>query len=645
MAHPPSSPLARIDEDQALRLILEGTAKETGEAFFRALVRNLSVALQVPFAWISEWLPAERRLRTLAFWCDGRFVDDYQYAVDGTPCQPVIEGACLAHFPDRVVELFPAPGLKEHHAVSYLGAPLLETDGTLLGHLSVMDRRPMPAEPRLLTLFEIFAARAAAEYRRMRVESDVREQREHLGLLIETAMDGIVVMDAELRMTQVNPAATRIFGCRADDLVGENLRAFLTPASAAAIDALAGKVASLPELDRKLWLPEPLEAHRWNRQPFLIEGSLSCYRFREAVFYTLMLRDANERLDWERRIRALTEETEYLREVVGEAPGEMGLVGRSAGARGVSQAIRQVASTDATVLVLGETGTGKELVARAIHEASTRRDRPLVRVNCAAIPETLIESEFFGHEKGAFTGAAARREGRFAQADGGTLFLDEVGELPLDLQAKLLRVLQEGEFEPLGSERTQKVDVRVVAATNRRLEDEIAAGRFREDLYYRLNVFPLRIPPLRERGDDITLLAETFAARFAQRMGRRFEKFSDDELRLLRSYAWPGNVRELQNVIERALILSPGPRIDLAHALPQAVAVASLATAPLPENAARILTAEELEELERANLRRALEASAWKIAGVNGAAARLGLPPSTVSSRAKALGLARPRPV
>ena len=277
----------------------------------------------------------------------------------------------------------------------------------------------------------------------------------------------------------------------------------------------------------------------------------------------------SERLEAERRIRALIEEAESLRAVVGEAPGEMGIVGRSAGVRGVCNSIRQVAPTDATVLILGETGTGKELVARAIHEASARREEALVRVNCAAIPESLIESEFFGHEKGAFTGATARRDGRFAQADGGTLFLDEVGELPLDLQAKLLRVIQEGEFEPLGGTKTRKVDVRVVAATNRSLEDEISAGRFREDLYYRLNVFPISVPALRERGNDICLLAEAFVQRFADRMGRRFDSLTDQDRQLLKSYSWPGNVRELQNVIERALILSSGHALDLSRAMPR----------------------------------------------------------------------------
>ena len=239
--------------------------------------------------------------------------------------------------------------------------------------------------------------------------------------------------------------------------------------------------------------------------------------------------------------------------------------------------------TDATVLILGETGTGKELVARAIHDAGARREEALVRVNCAAIPESLIESEFFGHEKGAFTGATARREGRFAQADGGPLFLDEIGELPLDLQAKLLRVLQEGEFEPLGGTRTRKVDVRVIAATNRNLEEEISDGRFREDLDHRLNVFPIRVPSLQERGEDILLLAAAFGRRFAERMGRRFEELTEEDKGLLKACAWPGNVRELQNLIERALILSSGHKLELSRAMPQAMAVNGPGTCRLPQ--------------------------------------------------------------
>jgi transcriptional regulator with GAF, ATPase, and Fis domain len=313
------------------------------------------------------------------------------------------------------------------------------------------------------------------------------------------------------------------------------------------------------------------------------------------------------------------------------------------------QDVQRVAATDATVLVTGETGTGKELVARAIHAASDRAGKPLVRVNCAAVPATLIESEFFGHEKGAFTGATARREGRFALADGGTIFLDEVAELPTELQAKLLRILQEGEFEPVGSERTRTVDVRVIAATNCDLEEAVRSGAFREDLFYRLNVFPIVVPPLRERGDDIGLLARTFLDSFARREGRRIQPLDGVDLHTLRAYPWPGNVRELQNVMERAVITSRDGRVDLARVLPDAAAAgpAVPGETPAPPGPSAgpdpILTDDELRELERRNLVRALEACGWQVSGDAGAARLLGLPPSTLASRLRAAGIERPR--
>jgi transcriptional regulator with GAF, ATPase, and Fis domain len=281
------------------------------------------------------------------------------------------------------------------------------------------------------------------------------------------------------------------------------------------------------------------------------------------------------------------------------------------------------------------------LFARAIHAASRRRDEPLVTVNCAAIPTALMESEFFGHERGAFTGATTKREGRFALADGGTLFLDEVGELPLDLQGKLLRVLQEGTFEPVGSSVTRKADVRIVAATNRDLLQEVKEGRFREDLYYRLNVFPLRLPPLRERVDDIPILAEAFAKRFGRRMGRKLSPLTPDCVRRLQACAWPGNVRELENVIERAVITAQNGRLNLERALPAHPVAPAVPNVTADDAEPRILNAAELEAIERINLERALAAANGKISGANGAAEILGLPASTVSSRMKALGIQR----
>ncbi len=452
------------------------------------MARNLSEALQTCGAWVTEYLPETRRLRALAFWLNGGFLEHYEHAIDGTPCQPVIETKSRAHFPERLLDLFPHNAdLAALGAVSYMGTTLLDADGTLLGHLAVLDNSPMPAEPQLYELFDLFAVRAVAELRRLRAEAAMREREAQLSLLLDTAMDAILVLDGEFRITRLNPRATELFACTEEDLAGENFRDFLDPAAAAKFTRLVRELQARPG-ERPFGCRKGWRRSAGTRHLFPPKRRFSRYLYNGEPYYTVFLRSMSERLEAERRIRVLVEEAESLRAVVGEAPGEMGIIGRSAAIRGVCNSIRQVAATDATVLILGETGTGKELVARAIHDAGARRGEALVRVNRAAIPESLIESEFFGHERGAFTGATARREGRFAQADGGTLFLDEIGELPLDLQAKLLRVLQEGEFEPLGGTRTRKVDVRVIAATNRNLEEEICDGRFREDLYYRLNV-------------------------------------------------------------------------------------------------------------------------------------------------------------
>jgi transcriptional regulator with GAF, ATPase, and Fis domain len=263
-----------------------------------------------------------------------------------------------------------------------------------------------------------------------------------------------------------------------------------------------------------------------------------------------------------------------------------------------------------------------------------------VKVNCAAIPASLIESEFFGHERGAFTGATQRREGRFALADRGTIFLDEIGELPLELQGKLLRVLQEGEFEPVGGTRTRKVDVRVVAATNRDLERAVREGTFREDLYYRLSVFPLRLPPLRERGDDVVRIARDVAAKLARAMGKTVAPLGASDVAALCSYSWPGNVRELRNVLERAIITSRNGRLDLERMLP--AADSSPQSSPAPAAGGEVMTERQLRQLERDNIVKALEQSAWRIAGEDGAAQRLGLSPSTLKSRIKALDVRRP---
>jgi formate hydrogenlyase transcriptional activator len=290
-----------------------------------------------------------------------------------------------------------------------------------------------------------------------------------------------------------------------------------------------------------------------------------------------------------------------------------------------------VAPTDATVLLQGETGTGKELLARALHQLSDRRDRPFVAVNCAAIPAGLLESELFGHERGAFTGALAQRVGRFELAHQGTLFLDEIGELPLDLQPKLLRVLQEHEFERVGGTRTRHADVRLVVATNRELAQMVDAGQFRADLYYRLNVFPITIPPLRQRPEDIPLLVRHFVRHYARRLRKRIDTIPAEALAALTRYEWPGNVRELQNVIERAVILSPGPVLQLAWG-------ARLQSQPAAGLPARVRT---LQEVEREHILRVLQDTNRVVGGPNGAAARLGLRRTTLLYRMEKLGISR----
>ncbi len=349
------------------------------------------------------------------------------------------------------------------------------------------------------------------------------------------------------------------------------------------------------------------------------------------------------------RLRAQLElERDYLREEVRESRGSGAIIGESVAIRTLLGRIELVAPTDASVLIQGESGTGKELVAQALHERSRRREKPLVRVNCAAIPRDLFESEFFGHVRGAFTGAVRDRVGRFELADGGTLFLDEVREIPLGLQGKLLRVLQEGSFEPVGADRTRQVDVRIIAATNRDLAREIDAGRFRQDLFYRLAVFPIEVPSLRARREDVGLLAAHFLTRAASRLGRPGLRLTRGDVQRLAAYDWPGNVRELASVIERAAILAHGNRLGLEAVLSRGDARGWRARVSVPVSAQApegepIETEVARQARERGNLIAALDRSGGRIYGPQGAAALLGIKATTLASRLKALGIERSR--
>lgn len=321
-------------------------------------------------------------------------------------------------------------------------------------------------------------------------------------------------------------------------------------------------------------------------------------------------------------------ENKYLQQEIKLEHNFEEIISQSKAFRKILNQLEQVAITDATVLILGESGTGKELIARAVHNVSKRKDRTLVKLNCAALPASLIESELFGHEKGAFTGALAKKLGRFELADGGTIFLDEIGEMPLELQPKLLRVIQEGEFERLGDTVTRKVDVRIIAATNRNIEEEVENGKFREDLYYRLNVFPLVIPPLRERIEDIPLLAGHFLRKYTAAFGKTIESISKSSTDALSTYSWPGNVRELENVVERAVITSTGRKLDLRDSIP----------AKKTSKKEGFIT---LEESERRLITRTLEKTNWRVSGERGAAKLLGIKRTTLEARMKKLNIER----
>ncbi len=335
------------------------------------------------------------------------------------------------------------------------------------------------------------------------------------------------------------------------------------------------------------------------------------------------------RIDALGSVKSLTNKVQTLESKLGDDRARTRIIGESERMTRVLDVVRTIADSDEDVLIEGETGTGKELVARALHNLSPKKGKPLVKVNCAALPSGLIESELFGHERGAFTGAIARKIGRFELADGGTIFLDEIGDLPLDMQAKLLRVLQEGEFERVGGSQTMKVEVRVIAATNRDLQKLMAEGKFRSDLFYRLNVFPVEVPALHERTEDIPLLVQCFVSKYSLRFGKTIKSVTEKAMAALVKYDWPGNIRELENVIERAVILTEGQTLELGDWLSRPTKAPSTSKVP------------SLDELQRSHILEVLDLTGGKVSGTDGAAAILGLKPTTLESRMKKLGIAR----
>jgi PAS domain S-box-containing protein len=463
---------------------------------------------------------------------------------------------------------------------------------------------------------------------RKQAEAALRDSKQRFAGILHSAMDAIVTIDHDRRITLFNEAAQRIFGCSADEACGQPVERFLSEEFQRALDECLGAEQEQGD-QRYLWVPDGIAALRADGEEFPVEATISRAQIGGKELCTIILRDINERMRAEEEIRRLELERGYLREEVATQLNLYEFVGSSTSMQRVLRDIETVAPTDSTVLISGETGTGKELVARAIHKASRRKDAAMVKVNCAVLSEGLIESEMFGHEKGAFTGAVSRKIGRFELADGGTIFLDEIGELPPELQTKLLRVLQEGEFDRVGGSATITCDVRVIVATNRDLTKAVDERRFRSDLFYRINVFPIRVPPLRERLDDVPLLAKYFLAKYATKAGKRISTIPKRGLKALTSYHWPGNVRELQNVIERAVILSRGRELELGDWL----------TRPSPVAAGSGISS--LDDIQRQHILRVLELTGWRVSGQRGAAELLGLKPTTLESRMFKLGIQR----
>lgn len=621
----------------ALRAIVEGTATAAGTEFFYALVRELAQALNVRYAFVCESLESKARVCTLAYWFDGRFNDNIEFDLDGTPCENVIRGETV-YYTSKVHEMFPRDkGLVTLGIESYFGVPLVSESGSeMMGHLAVFHDQPMVKEFRGMALLRIFATRARVELERKRAEQALRKSEERLAGVLSSAMDAIITLDAEQRITLFNPAAEKIFRCRATQVIGQPLEPFLSKRFGNLLKGYCLAIQPATVNSQQLWAPEGLTARRHNGEEFPVEATLSPLEIDGHRFFTVILRDVTERWQSEETLKQLQLENVYLQEEIKTRQSPDHIVGDSPAMREVFAHAEQVAATDSTVLLTGETGTGKSVIARTIHDLSDRRDKLFVPVNCAALPGELVESELFGHEKGAFTGATAQRKGRFELADGGTLFLDEVGELAAGAQAKLLRVLQDQEFERVGGTHTLKVNVRLVAATNRDLAKMVKEGTFRADLYYRLNVFPIRMPSLSDRPTDIPLLARFFLDKFARKMGKSIRDLSPGACERLLRYPWPGNIRELQNVIERAAILARGPLLEIDNALELRLEDRVATNVPEPLGS--------FEAMERAYILKVLERTLWVIEGEQGAAAILDLNPSTLRSRMQKLNIRKSKP-
>jgi PAS domain S-box-containing protein len=639
--------------------IAKGMSGQTGEAFFHSLVSRLSAVLEADFVLVGALQPGEQRIRTLAAYGDGAGVGTIDYDLDGTPCANVVEKQ-LCSYPNGIQQMFPRDlMLAKIGAEGYVGSPMIDSGGHCLGLVCALTRKPLQHPKLAEALLQLCAIQAAAELERKNYEEALQHSQQRLADFAVHGKEAIARVDLEQPIpldlpedekidlvyrygyvADCNDQAARLYGrSSAKEMIGARLAEIAPREDPEQIERLRAGF-------RAGWKNSQVERTVRGRTLLLTRDGIVKNGAAHGAWMTA--RDITElkqaeaevlRLNSElkQHVAELTElkgrleqDNAYLLEEMKADHDHHEMVGDSPRFRELLDKIRLVASTSATVLITGETGTGKELVARAIHNLSPRRDRPLVKINCAAISAGLVESELFGHVKGAFTGATERRVGRFEHAHGGTLFLDEVTELPLESQSKLLRVLQEQEFEPVGSNRTVKIDVRVLAASNRNLAEAVREGRFRMDLYYRLQVIPVDVPPLRERREDIPPLAAHFVARLSRQFGRRVNRIREETMRQLMAYDWPGNVRELENFLARAVVLSSGEVLDAALDL--------IAAPGAPESA----VPQSLEDAERRHVERVLSSTHWVVEGPKGAAGILQMNPSTLRSLMKRLGIHRP---
>ena len=622
-------------EDLLLRSIMESTSAATGMDFLQKIATSLTTTLKMQFATIAECKEGDTtEVRTLCLAMGQTILDNIDYDTKGRPCEIILQGRDI-FVPENTQKIYPnAVGVE-----ASMGVPIHSSvTGKIIGHIIVANREPVGIDKNQITILKIFASRIGAEMERIKAEERLKlanqqleklldESEQRFRDLFEEAPIAYVHEGLDSKFIKANRAALRILGVKPEEVpftYGKTLAPDTPDAQRRMKEAFesvgrgtdtSGVILEMRRKDNN----KPIWIQWWSNPD--IGGQ----------FTRTMFIDITDKVLMEQEQARLQAQNQYLQEEIKLTYNFEDIISKSKNFHKVLQQLEKVASTDATVLILGESGTGKELLARAVHNISNRSKRPLIKINCATLPANLIESELFGHERGAFTGAMERKIGRFELADGGTIFLDEIGELPVELQAKLLRVLQEGEFERLGNPKTIKVNVRLIAATNRNLQQAIEKKEFREDLFYRLNVFPIVSPPLRNRKEDIPLLIKHFVKKYEGKMGKEIKNIPDKVVDALMQYDWPGNIRELENLIERALILTNTSTLEYGDWIPAAKNTASNGKVSL----------QKMDDVEKEHIISVLNSTNWKVSGEKGAAKILGLNATTLEARMKKLGIER----